>query len=410
MLHIDELLSAYTRAGVGHKSQTRRKDVLLRLRRVLDAWLARGTAERTLKHRRAALTLLSNEVDAALLADTSPDWIDQQFGSYRPPVAPHTPGADTTRQALSKGGLPAAVKQQYLEDYKRIRALLTDKLAVRRHFQLLEDRLARNPSASLTDALEHFERQVGFAGTDVIPLGLLSTDDFFDLVRGRVAFKDVGAGIKHGENTHRLQWFVIASEMTDGFTTFPHTAEYNRSPIELYRYLSSPDLRLYDASGEYKYSLFGALFDQGGSASDLYNQPDRLHMELLGLRSWNELEDRVVRGEADYTAFEDYLVDKLDLRHLRAKLRERLRKRAAEDAAIRNAISDTDLDPYWQSGIQANRASDLHFDEDDWKRRNRWRFVPKYMADEYARRYKPHKLPPGGGSYQELGPLLVRDR
>jgi hypothetical protein len=101
-------------------------------------------------------------------------------------------------------------------------------------------------------------------------------------------------------------------------------------------------------------------------------------------------------------------VERPHLRHLRAKLRNRLRKRAAEDAAIRNAITEVDLDPYGQAQVLAGRT-DQNFDEDDWKRRNRRRFIRKYMADEYARTFRPHKLPAGGGSCQEVGPLLVRN-
>jgi hypothetical protein len=329
LLHIDALLGRLQFSGPGGNEVVRKKDVLLRLRLVLDQWLVRGQREQTLKDRRDALVLLREEVNAQIAGETSVDWIDESWGGYAAPTHAIDPGRNAFDEYVEKGGMPADLKQTFLDDYKRIRALLTDKVALRKHFAILEQRMEEG--SSLSGALKSFETALGFAERDVIPLGILDTPTFLGLIRGGIAFKDFGAGIKHGEWTHRLQWFAIAAEITEGFTK-PRGAAYNHTPLELYRYLASPDTTV--GHGRYKKTIFGNLLDLGGSSADRYNQPDRLHMDLIGVSSWNRVEDAVVKG-ADWTIMEDYLVAQTDLPLLRGALLEKASKRAREDADAR---------------------------------------------------------------------------
>jgi hypothetical protein len=328
LLHIDALLERLKAAGEGSNTMVRKRDVLLRLRRVLDQWLTRGQREHTLKDRVSALVTLRDEVDDAIRADASEDWIDESWGGDTVPTSAIDPNRNAFDEYVDKGGMPAAQKQTFLDDYKRIRALLTDKHALRRYFGLLEARLGEG--YSLSGALKLFEAMVGFANLDVIPLGLLDSPTFLGLIRRGIAFKDFGAGIPHGEWTHRLQWFAIAAEITEGFTK-AKGAGYNHTPLELYRYLGSPDTTV--GHGRYKKSIFGNLLDLGGSAGDRYNQPDRLHMDLLGLK-WAPIEDRVFKGE-NWTVLEEYLAAHSDLPLLRDALLGKVRKRAAEAAEAR---------------------------------------------------------------------------
>jgi hypothetical protein len=331
MLHVDYLLERLKGSGIGGNESVRKKDVLLRLRRVLDQWLGRGQREHTLKDRLKALLTLREEVDAAIDADTSQDWIDQSWGGYTPPTSPINLANDPFDEYVEKGGMPNPLKQTFLDDYKRIRALLTDKYALKQYFGLLEQRLA--DGYTLSEALKSFEKMVGFANLDVIPMGILDTPTFLGLIQRGIAFKDFGAGIKHGEWTHRMQWFAIAAEITEGFKV-TKGAGYNHTPLELYRYLGSPDTAV--GHGTYKKSIFGNLLDLGGSAADRYNQPDKLHMDLIGVSSWNKVEAEIDKG-ADWTVMENFLVEQTDLPLLRRALLDKVRKRVAEDAQARKA-------------------------------------------------------------------------
>lgn len=329
LLHIDALLGRLPFAGPGHNEAVRKKDVVLRLRLVLDQWLVRGQREQTLKDRREALVLLRDEVNTQIAAETSEDWIDESWGGYTAPTHAIDPNRNAFDEYVEKGGMPADLKQTFLDDYKRIRALLTDKVALRKHFAILEQRMEEG--WSLSEALKSFETALGFAERDVIPMGILDTPTFLGLIRGGIAFKDFGAGIKHGEWTHRMQWFAIAAEITEGFTK-AKGAGYNHTPLELYRYLASPDTTV--GHGRYRKTIFGNLLDLGGSSADRYNQPDRLHMDLIGVSSWTRVENAVLKG-ADWTVMENYLEEQTDLPLVRRALLEKVRKRAREDADAR---------------------------------------------------------------------------
>jgi hypothetical protein len=161
LLHIDALLGRLQFSGPGGNEVVRKKDVLLRLRLVLDQWLVRGQREQTLKDRRDALVLLREEVNAQIAGETSVDWIDESWGGYAAPTHAIDPGRNAFDEYVEKGGMPADLKQTFLDDYKRIRALLTDKVTLRRLFAILEQRMEEG--SSLSGALKSFETALGFA-------------------------------------------------------------------------------------------------------------------------------------------------------------------------------------------------------------------------------------------------------
>jgi hypothetical protein len=96
--------------------------------------------------------------------------------------------------------------------------------------------------------------------------------------------------------------------------------------------VASPDTTV--GHGRYKKTIFGNLLDLGGSSADRYNQPDRLHMDLIGVSSWTRVETAVLKG-ADWTVMDNYLEEQTDLPLLRRALLEKARKRAREDADAR---------------------------------------------------------------------------
>lgn len=66
-------------------------------------------------------------------------------------------------------------------------------------------------SKLLTNALDNFERTHGFVVPQKLPIfaGFVYGNVFKDTVKNRMHFKDVGAGEKHGEFTHRIQWYAV---------------------------------------------------------------------------------------------------------------------------------------------------------------------------------------------------------
>jgi len=87
------------------------------------------------------------------------------------------------------------------------------------HFKKQQDaRLAKTPapvdsdfSKLLTKSLDAFERAHGFVVPAKLPIfaGFVYGNVFKDTIKNRMHFKDVGAGEKHGEFTHRIQWYAL---------------------------------------------------------------------------------------------------------------------------------------------------------------------------------------------------------
>jgi hypothetical protein len=86
----------------------------------------------------------------------------------------------------------------------------------------------------LSRALEYYEGICWFPANRALLSGLLSTPDFNKSLK--LGFnKDTGAGIWHGEQSHRLQWHAIMRLMTVSFTKpFDTTAEWSHSPLQLF--------------------------------------------------------------------------------------------------------------------------------------------------------------------------------
>jgi hypothetical protein len=108
-----------------------------------------------------------------------------------------------------------------------------------------------------------------------MPTGILSTDQFLDLIAHGSVLKDVGAGAPHGRLTHRLQWHALMSAMTAKFTV-PIESPWKSSPLSLYCSLGSAGM----VNGPK--SVWGTVFDIGGSSpSANFRAPDRLHAAIL---------------------------------------------------------------------------------------------------------------------------------
>ena len=68
----------------------------------------------------------------------------------------------------------------------------------------------------LTEVLESIESQYGF-GSVSYAWGT-SASAFLQNLTARRPFKDYGASREHGDNTHRIQWFIICTGLFDGIS------------------------------------------------------------------------------------------------------------------------------------------------------------------------------------------------
>jgi hypothetical protein len=169
-------------------------------------------------------------------------------------------------------------RQSWFADYQRIEALMKDRSAVRALLEPLDDELAKNKNLTLTRLLEKYEAKCGFPTVHVIPLGVLPASEFLRLIAMGLLVKDYGAGVAHGELTHRLQWHAIMRAVTKGFTVaFDEEAGWRHSPFELYTAMGRPPL---DEGDLTRASLWGRLVDQSDYGFT-FSKPAQMNAELM---------------------------------------------------------------------------------------------------------------------------------
>jgi hypothetical protein len=106
----------------------------------------------------------------------------------------------------------------------------------------------------LTDSLTANELNNGFHAGQIdnkvdILIGSPTGNEFNSFLRGKQLFKDLNAGKEHGENSHRIQWYLIsklgtlANPVTDIYASLPtwKTAKIGPRPFFLWEYLVDAD-------------------------------------------------------------------------------------------------------------------------------------------------------------------------
>jgi hypothetical protein len=178
------------------------------------------------------------------------------------------------------------LSRDYQEDYARIYLLMESPYTFLRCLGLLNAVAARKIEDARLDGhapdpvylrlskmLQLFEDRCWFQPDLLVPVGLLDGDDFLTLVRLGYHLKDYGAGVKHGEFTHRLQWHVIMRVITADFTNpNPNSRHWNHTPLDLYTRLGTKE-------GE---GLWGYLLDNPGDGTKRsMRHPDWVHQTVL---------------------------------------------------------------------------------------------------------------------------------
>lgn len=151
---------------------------------------------------------------------------------------------------------------KWLSDFSRVQRLLRNKNVFFDYLRHIEDYLKARPNAELLEALEIFEYQACFPTTQAIPIGVLSSSCFSELVTRAYAIYDVGVRSCHGGLTHRLQWHAIIHLMTNRHTTAIAQGFYH-SALELYCVARSTLFKTTNRlNAGFKIDLWRFLFDR----------------------------------------------------------------------------------------------------------------------------------------------------
>jgi hypothetical protein len=184
-------------------------------------------------------------------------------------------GAFAAARNTIKGTYPK-VDPAYVDDYVKIWSVILDHGLIAQVLETLGKSISANAASSTPETswlrfsgvLTYYEKKCGFWEDVLLPTGVLDPDDFHYYIRCGYVLKDFGAGVKHGEFTHRLQWHVIMSVATMGFTR-AIAIQWEHSPFELYTSLGK----------ERNQGIWGMLLDQRGDGT--FSHPDSFHEWLL---------------------------------------------------------------------------------------------------------------------------------
>jgi hypothetical protein len=179
--------------------------------------------------------------------------------------------------------------KEFLSDYAKIYIMMESKTDVVRCLSKLASQLADLKESSdfsdeykskegagnhyikLSKALEKFEAYCWFPPSHEIFIGFLPSDSFQSYIRKGLMCKDPGAGLEHGDFTHRLHWHCISRIITNDFST-AKGAKWNNSPLQLFCSLGSAPATSADNNVWFK------LLDDNGSAS--FRSPDKFHKHV----------------------------------------------------------------------------------------------------------------------------------
>lgn len=158
-----------------------------------------------------------------------------------------------------------------LQDFAQVKGFMARKSDVLSHLRPLAAAVGSEryfKLSALKRELTRVERQEGFSRHPVIPMGILPTEAFFQLLQEGQVMDDYGVGLRHGELTHRIQWYAIIDAYRSG------DLELSRDPIDLYKAMG------HQPRGESP--TWGASVDDGGEANQpTYSAPATLNRDLL---------------------------------------------------------------------------------------------------------------------------------
>lgn len=171
----------------------------------------------------------------------------------------------------------SADEQVWLADYSQIQALLADRNRVVQHLQALESTMVAN-KIDLSTALDSFEAGTWNPGTVLVRK--VAARVFWDVVGSKESFLDLVTE-NHGAFTHRIQWFVIASEIK------AHPGQWRHTAIQLYVNSVDERWRYKDEQGE-DTAMWDHIVDVTGVTKS-FSSPEALHKYLVNAQDLTEI-------------------------------------------------------------------------------------------------------------------------
>ncbi len=219
-------------------------------------------------------------------------------GSYKikMPVAgaAYYPQIDFWKHAFLDELTGSSSDPAFLEDLMRIQYLVQQPASFYQRLKEFNVRVAAVKAAhggyddwqALEHALSDLEASHLFPAARLAAIKILPSDVYVTLPKRGFILADVGAGLLHGELTHRLQWAALIMEFEADPTV------WNYTPLELFIKIGVFD----SLPGADRRSLWSHLFDQAGRGMresggsffasndpwlpDGFRHPDRLTLEL----------------------------------------------------------------------------------------------------------------------------------
>ena len=176
----------------------------------------------------------------------------------------------------------------FLEDYARIQIMMTEKTTVIVCMQALGNELGElrdrreqpgfarfkpkndaHKYVRLSAALAKYEQYCWFPPSHELFIGFVPSQEFNRYIARGLMPKDPGAGLAHGDFTHRLQWHAISRVITANFTVAKSDG-WNHSPLELYTSLGQGQALTAN--------MWFKLLDDNGSPH--FSSPDKFHKHV----------------------------------------------------------------------------------------------------------------------------------
>jgi hypothetical protein len=195
--------------------------------------------------------------------------------------------------------------QGYLEDYIRMYVVLSSET-------IFQDKIARFGNAIAADRrgrrrglsyhLKRFETRCHFPDIEVIPTGVLSFDEFYDMIARGVMWKDVGAGLNHGLYAHRLQWHVLLAVITSDFTV-ARAAGWDHGGYDLFVSMGEQGRQ---------FNIWGKMFDNSGT--NCFRAPEYVEGNISVPTVSRRIDDKYAKYHAAFKNIEKYAFDKARIR------------------------------------------------------------------------------------------------
>ena len=262
---------------------------------------------------------------------------------------------------------------EFLSDYAKIYLLMETQVDVIKCLRKLASQLADlrdspefareaalkeekgNSYVRLSKALAKFENYCWFPPSHEIFIGFLPTENFQSYISRGLMPKDPGAGLEHGDFTHRLHWHCISRIITNDFSDGKRQT-WNKSPLQLYCSLGSPPATSKNNNVWFK------LLDDNGSA--FFRSPDKFHAHVrngdYGLLSAN-VARRYVKRSGELNRFIDQKtldVYRKSFRQIAAPTPKNPDKTISAAAEYKNRMTEKSNAAYAERKAQSYRRTD----------------------------------------------------